>query len=510
MAKIGKFNFSGITKIKIPMLDSDFMGGKSLENIKTYLPFILTKHRENRRKIDYLYNYFLGIQDIKDKKRLYNKDSKNNNIVTENHAFRQVTFKAAYITSEKRDYSHKSDSDTDDMTYLDRYFTDCGYFAKDTTLKEWIYSTGIGCTYTSPRTDIIVEEKGKYRYLTPEEGFNINSDAPFEFNVLDPRDNFIVYSSVMGENPLFCVSLVAQENDNATFPSEYNYKYKLFIETRYARYVAECNKDFGLIGELKFEVEKAFVDMPMCEHSINDARLGIVELNRDLFNSINTLTSNITDIVVDGANVIMVFKNTDIDQSTIADMRNKGAIILKDAEGTQSNSEAKLETVTLEINFDGLNSFYEERLSQAYDIAGVPMASGQVTSGGDTGQARMLGGGWSNAYTIAKKDVNMLLKGDYTILKTILKICKSTPNCPVNDISASQIDIKYQMNQSDNLLVKAQSIAQLYEVNMPKEEILKQTGLFSDVCTVAKKWEKEDHRVRTTPNYENPTSVNAI
>lgn len=498
MAKSLKFAYSGIKKIKIPSKDSDFVDvNECIKIFDKYMPSILEQHQKNRKKIVYLYEYAFGDQDISEKRRLYNKDNQNNNKVIENHAYRQVSFKTGFITSEKRDYTNKNDTQNNGTTYLDRYFTDCDFFTKDNDLKEYIFATGIGVTYQAPRTDIIVEEtdlntkETTFRYKNKKDGFDIETECPVDFNVVDPADNFVVYSSIRGENPLFCVSLVQVGNDDDIYDAT-NYKYELYIETRYASYKAKCDKNFGGYDGLQLDTPKVFNDMPMIEHSVNQKRIGIVELNRDLFNSINTLVSNATDMIVDGANVIMVFKNTDIDQATINDMRNKGAIILHDVQDNKNNSEAKLETITIAIPFDGLNEFYEQRLTQAYDIAGVPLASGTVTSGGDTGQARLLGGGWNNAYVIIKKDIVSLLKGDYAVLKSFLKICQLVPDCPIKDLAASQIDIKYHINQSDNLLVKAQSIAQLYSVNMPKSAILKSTGLFSDIAALSNEWEQKD------------------
>lgn len=490
---MGKFNFGlpGIQKITIPKQDFDFADTKKAIQVLTkYMPSILSKHRFNRQKILYCRNYALGLQDITEKKRLYNKDSKNNNQITENHAFRQSTFKTGFITSEKRDYAHKSDSKCNDMKYLDRYLTDCDFFAKDKDLKEWVFQTGIGVTYTCPRTDIIVGTKETgFHYKTLDEGFDIEYEAPFTFDVLDPSENFVVYSSVRGGEPLLAVSIVQVEKRDAVANGKPEYEYLLYIESKYARYKAYCDKGFNGFKDIKLELIKSFQDMPMVEHFTNSARLGLVELNRDLFNAINLIVSNTIDLIIDNTNVIMVFKNTDITQELIDDMKNKGALIIKDTQDNKNSSEAKLDIIRVEIPFDGLNSFHEERLVQSYDLAGVPLASGQVTSGGDTGQARLLGGGWNNAYIIIKNDITSLLRGDYAVLKSILKICKEIPSCSIRSITTSQIDIKYHINQSDNLLVKAQSIAQLHGVNLPKEEILKVTGLFSDICSVAQKWE---------------------
>ena len=141
--QIPQFDFKGIKRITIPKLDSDFTesNGYGWDIIKKYLPSILSTHKENERKINYLYDYFLGEQDIYAKKRKHEVDAKNNNIEVENHANRQVEFKVGFLCGEVRDYTHKSDSDSDDLIYLDRYFTDCKFFTKDADLKEWIYTT---------------------------------------------------------------------------------------------------------------------------------------------------------------------------------------------------------------------------------------------------------------------------------------------------------------------------------------------------------------------------------
>jgi hypothetical protein len=242
--------------------------------------------------------------------------------------------------------------------------------------------------------------------------------------------------------------------------------------------------------------------MPMIEFAANNARMGLVELNRDLFNCINTLVSNVIDMVVDGANIIMVFKNTDIDQATIDDLKTKGAIILNDNPMNKNNSEAKLDVIRVQIDFNGFSSFYEERLAQAYDIAGVPLASGQSSNGGDTASARMMSGGWENAYMIINNDITTLLKGDYAVLKGLLDICRRVPNCPIKNLTASEVDIKYHINQRDNLLTKAQSIAQLYQINMPKDDILKATGLFTDIFSVSQKWERQDAEAKAEAQEE--------
>lgn len=478
--------YKGIKRIEIPKSDIDFAGGDyGLSILQKYLPSILAEHKKNASKIEYFWNYKNGLQDIQKKTRLYNKDSLNNNIITENHASRQVDFKVGLSTSEIRDYTIKSDiQDVEDkkadITYLGRYFTDCNFFGKDKTLKEWIFATGIGTTFACPRTDIGY--------------FDMENEAPFEFDIVDPRENFVVYSSARNKQPLFCVQIVeVEQNPNSKTITKQK---EIHIETRYASFIVNTNLEFRNPKNWTFETVKGFRYLPMIEHSANISRIGLVELNRELFNAINTLVSSVEDMVVDNANVILVFKNTDITGEQVQEMKSAGAIIISDSNNARQGSVADLDTITIEIPFEGLNKYYEQRINQAYDIAGVPLASAQISSGGSTGQAVVYGGGWSNAYTIIKSEINSLLIGDYELLKLILQICKMYPDTPIDRLFASQIDIKYRINQNDNFLVKAQGIMNLYSTNMPKEEILKASGLFSDVGAVARKWEEADQKAK--------------
>lgn len=508
--KIPEFEFKGIKRIEIPKLDSDFSGQDyGLSIIKKYLPNILAEHTKNAEKIKFLYDYFLGEQDILAKERRYQTDKYNNNRIIENHANRQVEFKVGFLTGEQRDYTHKADSNSDDLTFLDRYYTDCNFFPKDKTVKKWIYTTGIGVTHTTPRVDIIVDDGvdkvtgvRKTRYATKEEGFDIRYNAPFNFAVLDPKDNFVVYSSAFDKQPLFCVSIVdvdiSKEADRIPV-----YGKQMLIETRYASFVVQSDTKYVNIywndtNSYKMTI-KALRYLPMIEHSVNDDRMGIIELNRSLFNSINTFRSAVADMTVDSANAILVFKNVDIESEEVKAMKQAGAIIISDAQNSRQGGTADLDTITLEIPFDGLNSYIDQLLTNCYDIAGVPLGSGQVTSGGDTGQARLLGGGWNNAYIMINNDITTLLGYDYEQLKLMLLLCKQVPNCPLDELFASQIDITYRVNQNDNYLVKTQGMQNLYSINMPLEEILKSSHLFNDIKTVAKEWQKRIDELKATP-----------
>ena len=524
MVEYKRFDFAGIKRIEIPKTDIDFVDSNNAKTIiEKYLPSILAEHSINSQKIDYLYHYYLGRQDILKKERLHNKDKDNNSIIIENHAKRQVDFNSGFITGEQREYSHKSDSNSDDLMYLGRYFADCDFFSKDKELKTWVFSTGIGVTYTAPRIDIIIADGKdavtglpKVRYKTAQEGFDIKYNAPFVFNCIDPRNNFVVYSSGFDKEPLFCVSIVDVEIEQNSDLMPILGK-QIHIETKYASFVAKSDSkfskfySFGLYGEkLKLIVEKNLNYLPIIEYSVNSARMGIVETNRDIFNEINLLKSNVSDMITEKANPIFVFKNTDIEAKDLPEMFRAGALRIKDSATTKANSSADVYTIATDIPFSELSAYYEQLITASDDISGTPLASGQVTSGGDTGQARLLGGGWNNTYIISNSNIASLKAYDYQELKLILQICKSIPNCPINELHASQVDIKYRINQSDNILAKAQAMMNLYSMNMPKEEILKIVPVASDITTVSDKWETKDELANRIAKVQETTTKNAV
>lgn len=519
-----QFDFKGIKRITIPKLDSDFLASKGYgwDIIKKYLPSILETHRKNAEKIEYLYNFKLGVQDILKKTRKHKVDNKNNNIEVENHATRQVEFKVGFICGEPRVYTHKSDSDSNDLLYLMRYYSDCDFYSKDTDKIDWVYTCGIGVTKTTPRTDIIIQgkefdeitQKPITRYMTSEEGYNVEFESPFKYNIKDPRENFVVYSSGDDTEDLFCVSYV--DIDISGISERPMYAKRLQIETRYAIFEFEADSQFQTFyweADKVNIIPKDIHYLPLIEFDIDKDRIGLIEKNKSSFNTINLFRSHINDMVVDNANSILLFKNVDVDSKTIQEMIEAGAVVIKDGQNGASTATAGFENVTIQIPFEEMTTYIEQVTQNAYDIAGVPLASGSVTSGGDTGEARAKGNGWDNAIIVANRETTKLKQYDYKQLKLFLMICKRVPKCPLDELYASQVDIKYHFERNYNVQAKAQSMKYLYDMNMPLEFILKAGGLSNDIKTDSKQWQDRIDRVNALEakrEKSNQTSIEQI
>lgn len=468
-----KWKYAGIKKIEIPITPEKV----TPEIVTEYWGEIIGKHNDNRKKIDYLIDFTNGIQDIYQKSRKF--DSENNNKVVENHAYAMVTFKEGFLLGDKREFAQKSDINSDDLIYLDRFLADVSFHTKDLAVKHNIYASGIGTDFVLPRTDIFVDVgENTARYKNEDEGYNVEFDSPFVYECVDSRDNFVVYSSALGVSgikDLFCVNISKVKIDNIS-------------QKIYTVYSREWAAQFDGMGKLIQGTLKTtpigFKRLPMTEHSINASRMGVVEMTLDLLNTVNTTVSSSLDNIVDVVNQILVFLNCEITSEQISEMYENGAICIPDTGGT---NKATLDKITVDLKHSDINVFFEQVLTRCYDIAGVPLASASGIGNGNNGAA-YIGGGWTNAHTIIKRDIVALEQSDRELLRKMLSICNQNSGNPVNEINANQVEIKYNVNMSNDLLSKTQALQNLVDANIDYEDIVKVVGLWGDTKTVAKRW----------------------
>ena len=475
------FAYQGVKKIKIPIKPDEIRTPQgAIAVFNKYLNDCIKTHQDNARKMQKYADVYEGKQDILLKTRPYSSNV--NSKVVENHAKRQVDFKTNFMLGDKMQFSHKSDNCNDDLHIFDRFLADSGFHTEFMETKKDAFKYGVGTTFTQPRTDIINDD-GTYSV-----DYDKDMESPFAINCVSPMENFVVYSSYVGEKELFCVN-IANVGDKGVINSTGN-KYVVTIYTRNLMFVysnvaiPNCIKTTDDMPKIKSRATE-YPYLPIVEHIFNKERIGIIELNLSLFDDINNVVSNCADSIFDSANKLYVFKNVDADQETINSMIAGGAVVVKT---NNPETPADFNTVDIQFSQQDINTYYEQRVSKAYDIAGVPLASGVTSSGGDTGKARLLGGGWENAYTIIKGDIIGCEKTDYALLKQLIAICHTVPQTKVNELTASQIEIHYNINPNDDILSKTQSVTNLYGVGMPEELILKYTNLSLDPCADAQKW----------------------
>lgn len=436
--------------------------------IKRYLPKILSMHYQNVQDYKHLYDVYKGKGHIWDKVRII--DGKSNAIINENHFYSMVEFKKGYMFGDDVKYSLSDETMcSDDLKYLNKYMKDQKKSKKNVDIAENVYIAGCGNRLILPKQNTSF--------------LNYERDSPFDIYNLSFYSSFVVYSSDFTGTKLFGGIITTLDSK---IPDEK--KYELIIYDKYHSYRYSCSGVPLGYGDIKFISKKRHYLMycPIVEYKINKARLGIVEIVEPLLDAANNVSSYSVDDIIDHVNSILAVYNMELDKEGKDDVEKNKAISLITTDPTRP-ADAKY--LVNSLNNADVNQRYETLVKVAYDIAGVPMATTQSTSGGDTGQARLLGGGWSRADIVAKQDEVCLKEAEEEMLEIILSICSKLPNCPIDDIYATDVDINFNRNKSDNILSKMQAIKYGYDMNMPKEALLNIVGITANSHEVAHAWE---------------------
>lgn len=444
--------------------------------IHKYLPTILGMLADN--VADYIHfdavyrgstNIFNKLRDIENKK---------NSIVSENHAHYMVEFKKGFMYGTALSYSSSDESiSTDDIGYLNKYMKAEDKAAKDIMLGENVFKHGHAYRMILP--------KFKTRPL------NYKKESPFEIFNLENATTFVVYSSDYTKKKLFAGVVTTIDS-----PNPYEVNYEILIYDRMYTYRFKCHSLTPIWEEMDFISKKRHYlgYIPIVEYYTNSARLGVIDVTETLLDAVDYISSDSVDNINDYVNSILAIYNMEVDKATKENIDKLRAILLKT---NDPNRPADAKYLTNQLNQTDVIQKYEKLVMVAYNIVGVPQPVTKSTSGGDTGEARSLGGGWENADTIARQNEEPLKQGDKCMLEIALSICHQTPNCPVNELYACDIDINFNRTNRDNMLVKTQSLQTLIGMNFDKEAALNVVNLVSNAHEIAKKWDENDQRIKT-------------
>lgn len=405
-------------------------------------------HEKNVQEIDYLYNYYKGKQPILEKTKTVRENI--NNIVLENNALFAVEFKKGYVFGEPIQYVQRGDTANNEVLTLNSYMTAENKYVKDWELAEWLYICGV-----APR--LIISEED-------------NEESPFSIYNLDPRTSFVVYENGLGNKKLFGCTYVEKDDGSK--------KGTIFTK----------NKQYVFSGDIgKFSVKLAtteknpagihlFKSVPIFEYTLNKSRMGIVEIGISMFDALNNISSNDVDGLEQCVQSLVVFVNNDVDAETFKELMDLGAVKVK-SENPSMPADVKL--LINDLSHDETKVIYDRIYNNMLTILGIP-AKNDKASGGDTGQARLLGEGWTMADERAKQDELSFKKTAKEELKLILDICKIAPASGIEKLTLKDVDIKFTRNKSDNLLVKAQSLLNLKQAEIAPDIAMTVCGLFSD------------------------------
>lgn len=414
-------------------------------NVVSELEKAMRTHTINREEIQYLWNYYKGEQPILQRTKKVRPEICNK--IVENRANEIVSFKVGYLLGEPIQYICRNADDevSEGISQLNEMMFSEDKASQDKEIGEWQMVCGTA-----------------YRLVLPDSEYvDIEDDAPFEMNTLDPRDTFIVYSNEVGQKPVMGVKYSTDEFGQNTF-SVYTDKY--FWKIKDGKIVYTENHVLGMI--------------PIFEYPANTAKQGAFEIVLPLLDELNNIASNRMDGIEQFIQSFIKFINCDIDEEKFAVLKELGAIKVKSADGTN----ADVDIVESELN-QGQTQITKDDVYQAIlTICGMPNRNGG-TSTSDTGAAVLLRDGWSLAEARAKDSELMFKKSEKRVLRLVLKICRDIEGTPreVANLKLKDIELQFTRRNYEASQSKSQVlVSMLQQEKIHPRLAFEASGLFVD------------------------------
>lgn len=436
------------------------------DNVVSVLKEALKVHWQNRNEIDYLYQYYCGNQPILARAKKIRPEICNK--IVENRANEIVTFKTGYLCGEPIQYVGRGGEQdvTDDISNLNDMMLLCGKSAHDKELAEWMYICGTGYRMVLSNKDVINTQI--VPRLSIGQPIDDLDEAPFDIYTLDPRNTFVVYHSGIGERPLMGVKYVIRKDRSVV--------YSVYTRNNYSEIIA--NNEYGDPQVYWFENRK-LDEIPIIEYPLNVARLGAFEIVLSLLDAINTVQSNRLDGIEQFIQSLLVLYNCEIEDEAAKGIREAGIIKLKGV----GEIKADVKVIAEQLDQQQTQTLVDYMYQTVLNIVGMPNRNGG-SSTSDTGSAVIMRDGWEAAEARAKSDEMMFKKSERQLLKTVLKILRSTTGIKLR---LADIDIKFTRRNYENILAKAQVLTSML-ANDKIDPVLAfiSCGMFSDPEGAAK------------------------
>jgi len=449
----------GIKQIKIPIRPQDL----TIERVEPYLTTIFDIFTQNSTGIRADYDKYCLNHEILTKVRQH-EDSDVNNIVLIPDLKAMIDWKTGYVFGNPIKYAQNKDIDTDDITYLNKYVRSVCQRAIDKEVGTWAYATGIGYYFVEPKS----------------ENFDIETQAPYEIYCREADTCAKVYSSFGGNKPLFDL-LYTTYGEITEAPNKKTVKV-LDIYFPNTLYTYE-KRDLGVWTLVNKQARGLYKHLPLVEKRPNIDGIGIVAMGESMQNALDRIMSDSLDNINDVVNETWVYYNISLgktpeEQAEAHRKAKKGGAI--QANGSSEKLPPKIETISTKLSLSEVQEVFATLNAKFHSSIGVPMEMSNSNSGGTTKQGSEVANGYDNAYNRALDDINTFIKADTELLEKIMWICKNTPNNKMDNLAVSEIEIKYSLNLTDNILTKTQSYVNLVQVGVPPSIALRLCRLSND------------------------------
>lgn len=196
-----------------------------------------------------------------------------------------------------------------------------------------------------------------------------------------------------------------------------------------------------------------------------------------LLDALNNMSSNRMDGVEQIIQNFIWFNNCEVDEEKLEALKDKGAIQTRSTNGNQAN----IQILTTNLDQQQSQTYVDYVYQMVLTIAAVP--DRKASAGGNTGQALVIGQGWTGAESAAKAMELEFKAAEKRFLRGALRILQAVDSGAgslLQSLSLSDIDIKFTRNKTDNLLTKTQGLLNQLEAGVHPRIAIANCGLYSD------------------------------
>ena len=448
----------GIPQIKIPIRQSEL----TIEAVEPYLDSIFAQFEKNAVAIRKSYDIYCLDHAIQTKVRAH-QDTDINNIVLVPDLKAMVDWKTGYVYGNPIKYAQSKSNETDDINYLNKYVRSACQRAVDKEVGKWAFATGVGYYFIEPKS----------------EKFDIETEAPYILYHRQSDSCAKIYSAFGNNAPLFDMLYTTYDE----IKDGLNHTVKvldIYFTDKLFTYEKNTGKGWTRVKAESRGIKKP---LPLVEKRFNSDGIGIVDMGITLQNAVDRLLSNGLDNVEDIVNEIFVYKNVNLGKTPEEQannhrkMKKNGALVLN---GGSKEMPPDVDTISTKLSLSEVRELFAIIDAKFHSSLGVPMEMSNTNSGGTTKSGSEVANGYDNAYNRALDDINTMIVADTELLNKIMWICQNSVGNKINNLAPSEIEIKYSLNLTDNILTKTQSYVNLVQVGVPHTIALRLCKLSND------------------------------
>lgn len=439
--------FTGRTKIRITKDEKTKVNANFIAN---NLQTVLMTHGINRQKINILYNYDKGVQEILKRKKTV-RDNINNTVV-ENRASQIVNFKTGYQFGRGGFYIDTENNKRIDK--LNNIMESMGKHALDIELGTWLNICGVG-----------------YRFVRND----VKKEFPFVVTTLDSRNAGAVYSNDVIEELLFTFVITYGEFGT---PIEII----CYTDTHWFRF-----SGIALGGGTLIDSDShSFGENPIIEYVANHDRMGSFERVLALLDALNLLQSDRLNAIEQFVQSFMVFKNVEIDETGLAEFKELGAIKIK----STSDKEGSIDLVTAELDQTQTQTLKNDIMNAINEICSMPDRQGSATSTGDTGIAVEMRDGWTNAELFAVQFEAYFKRSERIFIRQIARYINEDNSFSGEKLNPDNILLRFMRNPRNDRSNSVNSMISEIGIGIDPKIALENSGLYADPDKVYQDSEK--------------------